>query len=349
MIGALVRRVLRLPEVRASYADLVLQQVEAAATSGGLLAAADAGVQQAGGAISRMLSLATVDGPAAAVLTPHVLGAIAFDLVRRGESVWLVSVEPDGQIELLRASVVTVFGGPRRTDWVYSANIAGPTSTTTVRALASEVVHIRVNAPPERPWRGVSPLGHAHATGRLAQRLTGALGDEAGTAVATVIAVSQGTSAATAQAFDHVLSTVSGRRLAFPETQAAGSGASRGSAPQTDWIPRHIQPAPDENAVKLYALVQQQIANLCGLPFALANPDAAGPAQREGFRQLLVGSVLPTAALIQEEVGRVLEVPVVLHHHAAGAADVGTRARAFSLLTDAQVDTERALALVGWG
>ena len=55
------------------------------------------------------------------------------------------------------------------------------------------------------------------------------------------------------------------------------------------------------------------------------------------------------AALVQEEVGRVLEVPVVLHHHAAGAADVGTRARAFRLLTEAQVDTERALALVGWG
>ena len=345
-----MRRVLRLPEVRAAYSELVLQQVEAAATSGGMLAAADAGVQQAAGAVSRMLTLATVDGPAAAaVLTPHVLGAMAFDLVRRGESVWLVSVTERGQVELLRASVVTVFGGPRRTDWVYSANIAGPTSTTTVRALASEVIHVRVNAPPERPWRGVSPLGHAHATGRLSQRLTASLGDEAGTAVATVIAVAQGTSAATAQAFDHVLSTVSGRRLAFPESQNAGGGASRGSAPQTDWIPRHIQPAPDESAVTLYNLVQMQVANLCGLPFALANPDAAGPAQREGFRQLLVGSVLPMAALIQEDVGRVLEVPVVLHHHAAGAADVGTRARAFSLLRDAQVATARALSLVGWG
>ena len=346
MIGALVRRVLRLPEVRSSFSDLVLQQVEAA--GGGMLAAADAGVQQAAGAISRMLSLATVDEPVGSILTPHTLAAIAFDLVRRGESVWLVHVNERGQVELLRASVATVFGGPRRDSWTYSLTISGPTHTASQNALAAEVLHIRVNTPPERPWRGVSPLGQASATGRLAQRLTSALGDEAGTAVCTLLAVSAGTSEAAAASFNSVISSAGGRRLAFPETQAAGGGASRSSAPLTDWIPRHVRPEPDEEAVKLYALIQMQVANICGLPVALANPDAAGPAQREGWRQLFAGTVLPLAALVQEEVARVLERPVTLHHHQAAAVDIAARAKSFVTLTNAGIDQDRALALVGW-
>ena len=348
MIGAMIRRVLGRPESRSSYADLVLNQVEAAATSGGVIAAADGGVQQAAGAISRMLSLATVDAPADLILTPHTLAAIAFDLVRSGESLWLLDVSKTGRIELLRASVATVFGGPRRENWIYSLNISGPTVTSNVKALASEVLHVRVNAGPERPWQGVSPLGQASATGRLARALTSSLGDEAATAVATVIAVASGTSQASSNFIENAISTIGSRRLAFPETQF-GTPVARTSAPQTDWIPRHIRPEPDENAVKLYGAIQMQIAAVCGLPAVLANPAAAGPAQREGFRQLLVGTVKPLARLLEEEISRVLERPIKLRHHEAAAVDAAARARAARGLVESQVVTaDQALVLVGW-
>lgn len=347
MIAA-IRRALGL-ETRSSYSDLVLQQVTAQATTGGMQAAAEAGVQMAAGAIARMMALASVDGPAGAVLTPHVLSEVAFDLVRRGESVWKLDSDGSGRMELLRASVATVFGSPRRRDWTYHLTISGPTDTLTIPALAAEVVHVRVNAAPERRWRGVSPLGQASATGLMAQRLSASLGDELATAVVTILSQPQGQSEKNSKTLAATLADPGMRRLSLPETTMGGGGAGRASAPQSDWLPRKIQPQPHVETVKLYEVIQLEVAAVCGLPLALANPDAAGPAQREGWRQLLVGTVAPLGRLLEEEAARVLEEPVKLHHHEAAAVDAASRARAAKSIVEAQLGTkDEALRLVGW-
>ena len=57
----------------------------------------------------------------------------------------------------------------------------------------------------------------------------------------------------------------------------------------------------------------------------------------------------PLGKILESEVSRVLERPIKLVHHQLAAADVASRARAFSaLVADEKVDTERALTLVGW-
>ena len=337
-------------ETRSSgYTDQILQQLVAQASGGGLAAAAEAGVQQAAGAIARMMSLADVEGPAAQLLTPSVLSEVCFDLTRRGESLWKFDVDERGQPDLLRASVSTVYGTARRREWTYNLTISGPTSTASLYAVAAEVVHVRVNAPPERRWRGVAPLSQAAATGALAQGLSRSLGQELSTAVITILSQPQGQSGENSKTLAATLSDPSQHRLSLPETTSGGAGAGRSSAPQTDWLPRKVQPQPHEMMIELYRTIQLQVAAICGLPLALANPDAAGPAQREGWRQLLVGTVQPFARLLEEELSRVLESDVRLKHHQAGAIDAAARARAAKGLVESEVtDKATALKLVGW-
>ena len=88
---------------------------------------------------------------------------------------------------------------------------------------------------------------------------------------------------------------------------------------------------------------------MCGLPPALApGADAAGPALRESFRQFVAASVLPMGRILEAEVSRVLERPVRLTHHELASADVASRARAFKVLIENDIEQDRALALVGW-
>ena len=55
------------------------------------------------------------------------------------------------------------------------------------------------------PWRGLSPLRLAAATGALSARLTDALGQEAAVAVARVIPMPQGQSAAVSNAIRNLI------------------------------------------------------------------------------------------------------------------------------------------------
>ena len=75
---------------------------------------------------------------------------------------------------------------------------------------------------------------------------------------------------------------------------------------------------------------------------------AAGPAIREAQRELLTGTVQPLSDLVAEEASRVLESTVTITHHKLAAADVAARARGVHILTQAGIDSGRALELVGW-
>ena len=96
-------------------------------------------------------------------------------------------------------------------------------------------------------------------------------------------------------------------------------------------------------------LVLQTVLACCGVPPALApGAAAAGPAMREAQRAFLTATVQPLGALLEAEVSRVLERPVRIRFHKLAAADVAARARGVHVLTQAGVDRDRALALVGW-
>ena len=293
---------------------------------------------------SRLLRYRGDDG----LLDASTLFSMGFDLVREGQSVWLLDVGT-GRLRLSRASTGSdVYqGAADRESWTYRLTLPGPSVTTTVRASADHVIHIRQNSDPTCPWRGRSGLEVAQSSGGLAATLVSALTAEGEIPITRIIPQPQGNSQNTADSIRKAIGT--GLRLALPESVASGGGAGRSSAPLTDWKPYTIQPEYMAAGVELHALALQETAAVCGLPAPMVpGADAAGPAAREAFRQFVALSVQPLGRILEAEVSRVLERDVRLQHHQLASADVASRARAYKALIENDVDKARALELVGW-
>ena len=339
----------RQPEVRgeSSYTEQRLSAQFSAAITGGVRGGSLGGVQIAASAIARAFAAAEVEGDDG-LLDSGTLYQMGFDLVREGQSVWLLDVGT-GRLRLSRASTGSdVYeGSADRESWVYRLTLPGPSVTTTVRASADRVIHIRQNSDPTCPWRGRSGLEVAQSSGGLASTLVHALTAEGEVPVSRIIPQPQGDSQNTANSIRK--SITDGLRLALPETVAAGDGSGRASAPLTDWKPYVVQPQYMAAGVDLHALALQEVASVSGLPAPMVPGAAsAGPALREAFRQFVALTVQPLGRILEAEVSRVLERPVRLQHHQLASADVASRARAYKALIENDIDQARALQLVGW-
>ncbi len=104
----------------------------------------------------------------------------------------------------------------------------------------------------------------------------------------------------------------------------------------------------DDPPVTLYAHLFAETAECRGVPSALINPASAGPAAREGWRRLTVGTLEPYARLIESELSRVLEKHVVIKLRRLGGVDAAGRARALHVLVQSGFDKEDAADLLGW-
>ena len=307
-------------------------------------------MQTAAGMLGRAFASAVPSGDLG-LLTPFVLADIGHDLVRRGESVWLLHVDANGPA-LLRAgrtAGAAVQGGADPRTWRYTLTLPGPGSTRTVTAEAAAVLHVRINTTPNLPWRGRAPLELARLTGRLSASLEDALGKEAEVLVARIVPVPDGTPESLVRDLRSKVSDPDmPGRIALPATTARGYGSGVTNAPQADWPVRRFGPEYQPADPAVYQAVTAAVLTACGIPPALADPAAAGLGQRESWRTFLVGTVQPLAALVEAEATRVLERPVTLRHHRLAAADVASRARAVHVLVESGVPVEDARELVGW-
>ena len=338
------------PEVRSNggYTESKLLDQFTRAIAGNVRHGALGGLQCAAGAVARAFASATVEGDAEGLLDPSTLYQMGFDLIRDGQTVWLLDVGR-GRLRLSRASADSdVYqGGPDHESWTYQVTMPGPTITTTVRASADQVVHVRQNSDPTCPWRGRSGLAVAQSSGGLAATLVRGLTAEGEVPVFRTIPQPQGSSQVMADGIRAAVSN--GLRLALPETTASGGGAGRSSAPLTDWKAFRVGPEYMVGGVELHSLALQETAGVCGLPAAMVpGADAAGPAQREAFRQFVALTVQPLGRILEAEVSRVLERPVRLMHHQLASADVAARARALKALIENGIEKDRAIELVGW-
>ena len=337
-------------ETRAAgdYTDQLLAGSYAAAT-GRIQAASGAGVQAAAGIVGRALASATVEGDGGAV-DPHLLEGIGTDLVRAGRFLGRLTVGFDGRVRILRASAVTsvVYGEADPDTWIYSLSMGAPSVARVVWATSAEVVNVRINADSYRPWAGIAPLARAVASGQLAARLASSLGDEADVVVSRIIPISQGSGENAANQLSKAISGQLPGRLAFPETTAAGGGAGRSSAPLRDFRSERTGWEAPISGPTLYAHLFSEVAECCGVPGALVNPASAGPAAREGWRRMTVGTIEPYARLIESELSRVLERTVVVKLRRLGGVDAAGRARALHVLTEAGFEKDEAADLLGW-
>ena len=347
---ALVRRVLGLPETRATdnYTNAILAGSYAAAT-GRVHAAATAGVQAASGIVGRALASAVVEGAGGAV-DPHLLENCGTDLIRSGRFLGRLTVGRAGRLRIIRscAAPSVTYGNADPESWVYWLQEGGPSEARTVRAVASEVVNVRINSDSRRPWEGIAPLARAVASGQLAARLASSLGDEADIVVSRILPISQGSGEGAANLLSQALAGRLPGRVLFPETQTAGGGAGRSSAPLRDFGATRLGFEAPISGPTLYAHLFSEVCEVCGVPGALVNPASAGPAAREGWRRLTVGTCEPYARLIESELSRVLERTVTITLRRMGGIDAAGRARALHVLTEAGFTKEDAADLLGW-
>ena len=332
------------------YTDLLIDAIMRRAVSGDAITNAALGaVQVAAGLVARGLTVAIPSGDMG-LLKPSVLYDIGFDLVRRGQSVWLLRVDPDGRAQLLRAgsSDPVVFGGPDPRSWRYVLSLGAPSQQTSVEVGAESVCHFRWNAQALTPYRGRAPLELAAATGQLARALSGSLGDESSVTVARILALPQGTGEATINMLKNAVTNPSQGRVLLPETTRSAFGEGQGTAPQRDWRSERLGFEAPTAAVELYNILLQEVGAICGIPWALMpGSGAAGPGLREGGRQFLQ-TIEPLGLLISSELERVIETPVKLRHDRLAASDVVARSRAMKALIEAGIPLEEAKGLVGW-
>lgn len=271
------------------------------------------------------LSMAETDSE---LLTPEVLASIGRQLATEGNSVWHIT--PMGLVPVSEYDLTTLDGKAR----AYRLSIPEIHGSTSITALAAEVLHIRIGADARAPWQGVAPLRRAQISAGLLSATEVALAETfrdapVGSKVLGMPEASSGANSKLAASFKGKHGRVLVRDSS---TVYAGSQG----APD-DWRPADLTPnLRDSMAVESLKTARDAVLHVYGVLPALLNEQSAGPVIREAQRHLATWTLQPIAKLVAREV-RVktgesvrLDVPAGLH-----AFDVGGAARAMSTIIDA--------------
>ena len=341
------------PERRDSasdYTTLMSRLIAAQADGVTVNATRTAAVEAASGALSRAFAAATVEGPAwaAEAVTARVLGQIGRDLVRVGESLHAVRMTGMGRVRLVPCSTWYFEGDADPETWTVTATAYGPSGSTTWRLPWSSVVFTSWGAPTARPYHGLPPTGWASDTARLAAEAERSLADESGGPLAQLLAIPQdGGDGEEGDPLAGLKADIGGARgkALFVETTAAGWGEGKAAAPQSDWKTHRLGPAPPAGLVEVRRDAFLAVLAACGTP-----PDlfvsAEGTAQREALRRWHMGTVLPLARLLADELTAKLDATIRLKFDGY-PLDLAGRAQAFQKLVAGGMEIERAVATTG--
>ena len=337
------------PEIRSSgYTDLVIAGLEARAdgsTSSGRTIAA---LEVASGLWARSLASATVAPASAALagLTASTLSDLGMQLCRAGEAVYTLSVE-GGRVVLHPVASFFVQGDYDPRTWIYQTTQSGPTSTTTRRLTAAEVLHFRLSVDPSEPWRGRSPMSRCPETAALASALERTLRFEASGPIGSFLSVPEGRNpdGETLAGLRDGVANAKGAALVH-ETVVKGSG-DPGGAPHGDLRPIRFGVAWPASVSEARDPIFQSVMLALGIPTALVS-NSDGTAAREGLRRFLTTTILPIARIIEVELRQKLDPAAELSFSELAASDLTGRARAVgSLVKSGGIDKERALRIAG--
>ena len=157
-------------EHRSSYTDQVVAALTVAASGGGARPAlATAALESAATLYASAMASCSISGPSVVTraLTADWRAAAASELIRRGQSLYIVGADPVDGLTLAPVGHWDTYGGPRPSTWVYRVERAGPSGTAWETHPAAAVLHLRWSTDPARPWAGVSPMQRASDTGSL--------------------------------------------------------------------------------------------------------------------------------------------------------------------------------------
>ena len=256
-------------------------------------------------------------------LTPHLLALLARGLASRGEFLALLRVDEMTGLRLVPASSWDVRGGSDMSMWRYRVDLAGPSLTESTGYLSPDaVLHVRIGADPQSPWRGRSPMRRSRATADLAVAIENSLIREANIPP-TRVAPIPGTP-------EQAKGYQEGLRTGGVLANSAGQPVAGEQSPSRRWEPAKMGPEPDE---VVHALRIQTGADICaayGTPPALFSATGDGAGQREAWRRFWVGTVAPIGRVIEAECRAKLDPAARVSFDALRASDEDGRSRAVS-------------------
>ena len=255
-------------------------------------AAQTSGAEIAVGLISRSFSAAQIQGGGLVDrITPAILGALARDLVARGESLWVKAGD-----QLVRASQWDVRGTSLNpNEWQYICELPIPNGAQLKRTyFGAEVAHPRYSYDSAEPWKGISPLSRAGLGSSLIANIESRLGQETGGPVGSLLPLPHD------ESIDKLKSDLKALRgsVALVESVNGGWGEGKANAPNQDYTQKRIGAHPPDSLVSLYGKSQLAIVAAAGVPVELlegSNQNAA----REGFRRFLHSTVQPLARIVE--------------------------------------------------
>lgn len=301
---------------------------------------------------ARAFAAATITGERTQGITPGVMALIARNLIRRGESLFLLSVGARGAgslLSLLPAGSWDVRGGHDETSWFYRLDLFGPSGNITRFVKSGAVLHFRYAVDPARPWHGVGPLGWARDSGVLAANLEKRLGEEAGGPVAHVLPIPQdggdGEDDDPLAMLKADIAKAKGKTI-LAETTAAGWGEGMSGAPRSDWKASRLGAHPPDVLRGLRSEAGMAVLSACSVPVSLAT-DADGTSQRESWRRFVMGAVEPLLEIVKEELEAKLESTISFDLTNLWAHDLQGRAVAFQKMVAGGMALDEAVAASG--
>ena len=332
-------------EVRATDYDAAIVAAILAQARGGSTGAPSAtgALEGAAGLVGRSFAAAEVSAPMmmTPALSPQMLQTVGRELIRRGESVWLISTDR-GDLELLPAVSCTVAGGPERASWRYDLSIAGPSTTLNYTDIPSEsVLHFQYAISPGQPWRGIGPLTVASLAGRLSAGTIAMLGDEVSGQVGAFLPLPISVSS---QA-DRIKADIRG---AHGNTLIVESGdlGNAGQTPQQEYTQRRFGADPPAALVAMLAEARAEVWNAVGLHTALFSA-ADSAALREAWRMALFSVLSPLGRLAASQLQEKLDTDIKIDWTDLRASDLAGRARSFASMVNAGMSIDQASAQAG--
>ncbi|AXC50378.1 phage portal protein [Paracoccus suum] len=270
-------------------------------------------------------------------LTPDILAAVGLDLFFRGESLWHIGLD-QSRLTLRRAASWSEYAGGR-----YSLALSTPGGSKTVRALEDEVVKLTINAAPESPWRGRSPLAlmglSASLLADLEQTVSSALPYTGKGLLPIPSTVPEDQKTTALQGLRHGSLAVVGSKEDFGHH----TGGSRSEF-------KRVELTPDLSGVPLVETTRdlhERVLAAAGVPPSLFTASGNAGASREALRLFTTLTLDPLARAITPELARKIGV-TRLGLQDLATADTAGRARSVSSLVQSGVPLATAMSLVGW-
>lgn len=297
-------------------------------------------VEASAGLVSRAFALATVS-PAVSGLSSGVLATIGRELVRRGESVWVIDVDPMQGLELLPSSSWDISGGARSSSWRYRVDMQGPSRVLTARRGSEEVIHPRINVDPKRPYKGQAPYKSAKLSADVLAQIEKSLSLESKFSPARVVPYPYTGD----DMSDNLRQGLHAGGFILVSTAVPTADAPY---PSSSLEPRRIGPEPDRAMVDLRTQMVAEIFGVCGCPaelFGIGSQE--GSSAREAMRRWLHSTLLPWAEIVSEELSVKLDRQVSLGFDRLMASDLSGRARAFQSMVNGGMEVSDAARLAG--